>query len=140
MGILNFKTFTELSKKKPAFEIKLERIKTKEENNRFYDKHQDLFFFYVRIYIDIRESSPEYYSLEDVELVKYKLHETFPDRIRISDERKNGFELKIWTYGFFEVETSIFLKHGKSTTIHGKVKFDVTLEEIQKNGAEELSI
>jgi len=40
--------------------------------------------------------------------------------------RKNNFEIKIWTYGFFDVHCKIFLKGGRIEEVSGYLNFKVS--------------
>ena len=128
------KTFEEFSKKENAFIVKSERIipeGKKFENSKFLN-------FYIRIYIDINlnQFSSKSYSLQDVNLVKYYLDPSYKDPIRISEDRNNNFDVKVWTYGFYKIKAIIYLKLGQQIEIEGFVKFPVNDEEIKNNRGE----
>lgn len=55
-------------------------------------------------------------SLEKVAFVEYELHKTFKNRIRISKDRTNGFEIELRTYGTFVVKVTVNLVDGGSDT------------------------
>jgi len=77
--------------------------------------------YYVRMFIEGQTPS----ALDNVKYVIYELHPTFRNPKRISEDRHNNFELKIWTWGFFNVNCQVFLKSGDMIGIKGNVKYDV---------------
>lgn len=78
------------------------------------------FYYYVRLYI---QASPS--ALDAVEFVKYKLHPSFKDRFRISQNRARNFEVKLWTYGYFDVEASLVMKDGSTGSKSGYVQWKI---------------
>jgi len=76
--------------------------------------------FYVRLSIESEDPA----SMRDVHFVIYELHPTFRKPKRISRDAENGFELKIWTWGFFNVDCQIYMKTGEVYSINGYVKYD----------------
>lgn len=78
------------------------------------------FHYYIRIFV---EGSPE--ALDQIELVKYKLHHTFRDPHRVSTNRAANFEIKIWTYGYFDVQALIVTKDGLSIPTSGSVQWKI---------------
>ncbi len=76
--------------------------------------------YYVRIYIDAQPT-----ALNAVELVKYTLHPTFKERYRISMDRSNCFELRLWTYGYFDIQAAIVMKDGRTQNITGYVEWRI---------------
>jgi transcription initiation factor IIF auxiliary subunit len=77
--------------------------------------------FYVRLFIESDDPS----SLDHIDLVIYELHPTFRKPKRMSKDRNNGFEIKIWTWGFFPVNAKLFMKNGDVRPVSGYVKYDV---------------
>ncbi len=61
-------------------------------------------------------------ELEQVESVKYILHPTFSNPIRIIKDRSQGFRLKASGWGTFEIKAFIYFKNGK------KIKLEHELE------------
>ncbi len=120
-----------LLQKEGDFSLKVERLKATKEGN--------LVYFYIRVALEEPRDTKKYFSLDDVILVKYTLHETFPERERVGGSRSNNFEIKFWTYGFFEIKVEVFLKHGKKESFKHKLEWSVTPEEMKTNGKEELS-
>ena len=76
--------------------------------------------FYVRISL---EGSSE--ALDRVELVKYSLHPTFVDPVRVSTSRQSNFDIRIWTYGYFDITASIILRDGFKNDIRGYIEWQV---------------
>jgi hypothetical protein len=70
----------------------------------------------VRIYIDGEPA-----DLSQIENVQYELHPTFKDRYRVSDRRKTGFDIVVWTYGFFDVTARLHMHDGSLLTVTGAV-------------------
>ncbi|HVF30647.1 MAG TPA: pYEATS domain-containing protein [Pyrinomonadaceae bacterium] len=83
-------------------------------------KEKGRLHFYVRIYL---EASAD--ALDRIELVKYTLHPTFVDRVRVSTARQGNFEIRIWTYGYFEITASIVIRDGFKTDVRGYVEWEV---------------
>lgn len=61
-------------------------------------------------------------ELAEVESVKYILHPTFKNPIRIIDDSSGGFRLKTNGWGTFDTKAFVYLKNGK------KVKLEHELE------------
>jgi transcription initiation factor IIF auxiliary subunit len=51
-------------------------------------------------------------KLNSVHSVEYRLHDTYPNPIRIIDTRNNRFALKSFGYGDFMIFIKIYLKDG----------------------------
>jgi len=51
-------------------------------------------------------------ELDQVKSVEYQLHETFPDPIRIVDDRNSRFALRSAGWGEFDIFITIYLKSG----------------------------
>jgi transcription initiation factor IIF auxiliary subunit len=77
--------------------------------------------FYVRLFIQSENPS----DLDQIDFVIYELHPTFRKPKRMSKDRSNGFDLKIWTWGFFPISAQIFLKNGDVRSVTGYVKYKV---------------
>lgn len=129
------KSYEEFAKKTNAFVIRTDRVRNEPKefpNSKYLN-------FYVRVYIDI---DPEIaakntvYNYEDINFVKYELHPSYKDRYRVSEDRANKFEIKIWTYGFFDIKASIYMKLAQSLELTGMVKFTVLPEEKTRNKGE----
>jgi len=73
---------------------------------------------YVRIYI---EADPA--NLDKIELVKYTLHPSFKKPYRLSEDRSSNFDIKIWTYGYFDIKALLIMRDGGTTEISGYVKW-----------------
>ncbi|MGE3467257.1 MAG: pYEATS domain-containing protein [Pyrinomonadaceae bacterium] len=78
------------------------------------------YYYYVRIYL---EGLPS--ALETIDLVKYMLHPTFKVRTRISDDREHQFEIKIWTYGYFDTTATIVFRDGTTQAVRGYVEWQI---------------
>lgn len=76
---------------------------------------------HYRVKIWIRATETD--SLDDIQKVMYQLHKSFKDPERIVDDRKSRFALKIWTYGFFDMEAKLTLNSGRPFTIRGRVEW-----------------
>lgn len=76
--------------------------------------------YYLRILI---EGEPS--DLDQIELVKYTLDPTFKDRYRVSTDRSRNFDVRIWTYGYFPVSATVFLKSGGKQELSGEVKWKI---------------
>ena len=61
-------------------------------------------------------------DLDEVDSVKYILHDTFPNPIRTINNSKDGFRLKTSGWGTFLIKAFVNLKNGK------KIKMDHYLE------------
>jgi transcription initiation factor IIF auxiliary subunit len=107
------------------FEIRSELVPGV-ERRRFIPNGQ--YHYYVRVYL---VPGKENGDLAAVESVQYKLHPTFRQRLQVSEERMLGFEIKIWTYGFFDIEALvIFLdKSRPPQTITGIVEWTLPWRE-----------
>jgi len=128
-------SYEEFETKSNAFVIKVDRDRNVAPKKFEQSKYLN---FYVRIYIDIENSfsSKSPYQLDDISFVKYELHPSYLEPIRTSSDRRNNFELKVWTYGFFPIKAIIYLKLGTSLTINGNVEFPVSEEEKKINKEE----
>ena len=131
------KSYDEFETKSNAFIIKVERERNIEPKKFESSKYLN---FYVRMYIDIDtsflRSSQIPYQLDDISFVKYELHKSYREPIRTSSDMRNNFELRVWTYGFYPVKATIYLKMGSSFSISGNVKFEVTEDEKKRNKEE----
>ncbi len=74
----------------------------------------------VRIYLHSDDES----DLDRIKSVEYELHPTFRDRYRHSDNRTKNFEIRIWTYGYFNTEAKLTMKDGSKETVTGFVRWD----------------
>jgi len=88
-----------------SYEIKSERVKGNEpkifrEGGRNH--------YYVRIFV--KPDQPE--ELDEIDSVQYELHPTFRQRNQVATLQTNGFEIRIWTYGFFNAKAKIIKKVG----------------------------
>ena len=63
-------------------------------------------------------------KLDKVRSVEYRLHETFPNPIRIVEDRNSGFALRSAGWGEFWIFITIYLKEG--TEEHTKYYLDLS--------------
>jgi transcription initiation factor IIF auxiliary subunit len=101
---------------RPDFEIKSEAVakvipKVFKKGGR---KHR-----YVRIYLETEDNN----DYRNVEIVQYELHPTFKNRLRLSNKHNEKFEIKIWTYGYFNIKAKILYIDGSTEIISGFVKW-----------------
>lgn len=130
-------SFQNYQAKSSAFVIKVERDPNVAPRKFGEGKYLN---FYVRIYLaldsSLMSSQRPFYNFDDVSLVKYELDPSYHDPVRSSSERRNDFELKVWTYGFYPIKATIYFKMGQPITIMGNVQFEVTDEEKRINKGE----
>jgi len=79
------------------------------------------YHYYIRIYID---AEPETF-LDSIELVKYTLHPTFRNRQRVSENRTSNFDIKIWSYGYFDTKALLLFRDGNTQEISGYVSWQI---------------
>ncbi len=131
------KSYDSFETKSNAFIVKVERDRNVEPRNFPGSKYLN---YYVRIFIELDRSAlsrlQNAYYLDDISLVKYELHRSYIEPVRTSSDQRNNFELKVWTYGFYPIKATIYLKSGNSITIPGEVKFEVSDEEKKRNAGE----
>ena len=73
----------------------------------------------VRIYLEADEST----DLEQIEMVRYELYPTFRERLRVSNDPTKQFEIRIWTYGYFQILAGLYMQDGARQEIKGMVKW-----------------
>ncbi|HMI04637.1 MAG TPA: pYEATS domain-containing protein [Pedobacter sp.] len=120
-------TYEEFKRKQNNFVIKVERDQFIPPKRFKNGKHLN---YYIRIYIAYGEG--EYsnaYQLSDITLVKYELHSSYRERFRTSDSRASGFDIKVWSYGYYPIQATIYLRLGDPLKINGMVQFPVTEAE-----------
>lgn len=76
--------------------------------------------YYVRIYLNGSAA-----ALDQVLFVRYTLHPTFRNRYRIGKNRSTNFDVKIWTYGYFDIQANIIMKNGSTQDLRGYVRWPV---------------
>jgi hypothetical protein len=119
----------------PPFLIKATRKSASlSEDQKFY-------WFYVGIYLEPLPGATV--SLKDVALVEYHLEDPSinPSRRnkRVTDAT-DGFEYRLWLYGFIKVSADVITKSGEIVRLPTTMmSWAYTLEEETKNGREELS-
>ena len=100
-----------------SYSIRSERVKGTSPK-----KSGKTFLFQVRIFIKTYDRL----DLEDIRYVIYELHPTFPNPKQISKSIHNNFEIRIWTWGFFDVKAKLVMKGGRIEEIDGYVDYDVS--------------
>jgi transcription initiation factor IIF auxiliary subunit len=98
------------------FKIKSELV-PKVEGKRF--REDGRLHRYVRIYLEA--VPPE--ALKEIESVQYELHPTFRERTRLSANSASQFDIKIWTYGYFNIRAKVFMKNGPPLDVAGFVRW-----------------
>ncbi|UCC53633.1 MAG: hypothetical protein JSV68_06590 [Anaerolineaceae bacterium] len=73
----------------------------------------------VRIYLEPTDED----SLSSIKSVQYKLHSSFREPFRVSDDFRNKFEIKIWTWGYFEIEATLIMTNGTTELVEGYVRW-----------------
>jgi transcription initiation factor IIF auxiliary subunit len=63
-------------------------------------------------------------TLDDVEKVRYTLHESVPNPVRISYARSAGFPVKSCGWGVYVVKIEVYLHSGKIVTILHKLNYE----------------
>ena len=114
--------------------LRSERIGPSQEQSETSQGQKETYYIYVRIFLEDTSQGAE---LDNIDYVVYKLHPSFKNPLRRSDDRRSNFEIKIWTYGWFHISATIIPKQGLPMEIKGKVEFTPTPEEIATNGADE---
>ena len=100
----------------------------------------DKSFFWFYIGIELQRTADDI-PFSGIALVEYHLlHESFPNPdVRVTNPA-NGFQYKLWTYGFFRVSADIITKDGKLLRLPAtRLSGPVTPAEIKANGKRELS-
>ena len=64
--------------------------------------------FHINIYIDGEKD-----EFDQLERVEYELHPTFNNPNRSITKREDGFPLKIWTWGEFDIQVTFYFLDGK---------------------------
>ena len=73
----------------------------------------------VRIYLEATWGD----SLDKVRSFTYELHPTFRQRIHVSEIVDNQFEIRIWTYGYFNTKATLRMRDDTLQEIQGFVKW-----------------
>ena len=87
--------------------------------SRHVGSRGDYEWFEWKVFMD---ESPE--ILDKVQSVEYRLHETFPNPIRIVEKRQSQFALKSAGWGQFWIFITIYVKDG--TEEHTKYYIDLS--------------
>lgn len=138
------KSYEEFARKQDAFRLRVERDPSVEPRKIGGSNYLS---FYVRVSLDIdparinsarssSSSAPQYYTWEDVKLVKYELHPSYYDRTRIAESAANKFEVGVWTYGFYPMQAVVLLNFGQTIVVSGEMRFPVSEAEKAANRGE----
>ncbi|MCJ7626091.1 MAG: hypothetical protein MUO76_21575 [Anaerolineaceae bacterium] len=76
--------------------------------------------YHVRIWLDGPDN-----DLDQVEDVVYVLHPSFRNRIRRAKDRDKKFEIVIWTWGMFVIQTCINFKNGQTKDIKYYLSYEL---------------
>lgn len=125
----------EMLRKRNKFTVVATRIKpgehTKPENDDEY------MFFHIRIFLQQGPNESDTLNYADIDKVTYELDPTFRPRMRVSSDGNKQFEVRIWSYGFFKVNVTIFTRWGQIFEMRSKpISWTVTDEERKWNGDE----
>jgi transcription initiation factor IIF auxiliary subunit len=77
--------------------------------------------YHHRVKINIIATDDD--SLERIKSVQYELHPSFRQRILTATDVMNKFEIKIWTYGYFRIQATLWMTDETSQIISGFVKW-----------------
>jgi hypothetical protein len=116
-----------------SFEIVARKIKSEED-----DDGGDFFWFYVGLHLDRKRNAT--ISFDEIKVVEYqKLDESFEDDpFARAGNAESGFEHRFWLYGFIEASADLVMKNGQILRLkRTRLKWDVTAQEKEKNGAGE---
>jgi len=116
-----------------SFRIVATRIKADLSDDKTF------YWFYISLHLEQVEGASM--SLSDIDIVEYQLlHSSFPNpNVRITT-RTNGFEYKLWCYGFFRASADVVTKDGEVLPLPAtNLSWEVEKEEMEANGKDELS-
>jgi len=121
----DIKSFDYLNKRQNVFVLKTERIADVEPKLFKDGKYWN---YYIRIYLDVERDAvnQDIYDLSDVSFVRYQLHHSYKQPVRIAESKENNFQLLVWTYGFYQLKATVFLKLSSPLTVLGQVYFSVS--------------
>lgn len=57
-------------------------------------------------------------ELDEIEKVVYTLHETFPNPVRVVEDRSSKFRLETAGWGIFRIHAKVYLKDGTREKLH----------------------
>lgn len=72
----------------------------------------------VRIYLEAVDD-----DLDAIDSVQYELHPSFRQRIRVSENRAENFEIRIWTYGYFKIRAKLLMRDDSIKSAEGIVRW-----------------
>ena len=102
---------------KPGFRIVSER-EPGIEPQKFQNSTK--LYYYVRLSIE----APSYPEMERIKFVIYELHPTFRQPKRMAKDRIRNFEIKIWTWGYFNLTAKLYMTDNTIQQIDGYVSYD----------------
>jgi transcription initiation factor IIF auxiliary subunit len=73
------------------------------------------------------------HDVDKIKEVRYTLHHTFPNPVRISKNPTNGFETIIWAWGEFDIHIKVTTKNNEEHTFEHRFEFGDQLREAAKN-------
>jgi transcription initiation factor IIF auxiliary subunit len=76
--------------------------------------------FHLGVWVDGTER-----ELDSISKVEYKLHPSFRKQIRSSENRNNNFSITFWTWGYFEIEVTIYYSSGESKTLRHYLEYEL---------------
>ncbi|VUD41973.1 hypothetical protein TDB9533_00598 [Thalassocella blandensis] len=76
--------------------------------------------FHLGVWIDGNER-----ELDTITKVEYKLHESFKNQIRTSENRKNSFSITFWTWGYFNIKVTIHFANGETKFIDHYLEYEL---------------
>ena len=119
----------------PPFLIKAKRIKVS------LDKDESFYWFYVGIYLEPLPGA--LIALREIALVEYHMEDSSFEPAnrnkRVSDPT-DGFEYRLWLYGFIKASADIITKKGELVKLPStKLTWAFTPQEERLNGRDELS-
>src|SRR5262245_57735797 len=116
-----------------SFYIRATRIKAE------LDSSKEFFWFYVSVHLGQLPGAT--ISLSDLDLVEYHLLDSsIPNpNVRVTSST-NGFEYRLWLYGFIRISADLITKDGQLLQLPPvEISWDATPAEKQLNGENELS-
>ena len=113
-------------KLKPKLKIDFNNEIVDNRNQVKYQKQDDYTLFWNRIYYTGNYK-------ERIKEIKYILDENFPNPERKTMDRKNDFEIIIWSRGESIIKVVITTKDGNEYTKYFSFKFDDELKQAMNN-------
>lgn len=76
--------------------------------------------FHLGVWLDGTER-----ELDLIDKVEYKLHPSFKKQIRCSENRDNSFSITFWTWGYFNIEVTIFYANGDKNVMNHYLEYEL---------------